>query len=379
LTNLAGIYIHIPFCSKACVYCDFHFSTSLKRKAEVIKAIASEIELQRHYLPGKEIQSIYFGGGTPSLLEENEIEYIIDNIRSHFHWDESTEITLEANPDDLGLKKIKMLKKVGINRLSIGIQSFDEKQLKFMNRSHTVDQSYSSIENARKIGIENFSIDLIYGLPGQTIKEWEEQLSKALELKPPHISAYALTVEPKTALSNWIKKGKVKAPADEMAAKHFEIAQKILGKAGYEHYEVSNFASPGKRAVHNSSYWEGKAYLGIGPSAHSYDGKSTRQWNVANNATYLKKIEQEEVPAEKEELTEKDRFNEKLMVSLRRAEGLSLTELNSGFDPVYLEYLKRESETLLEKGDLELKNGHLLIPPHRRFYSDGVAASLFYI
>ncbi len=343
----------------------------------MVKTLCREIELRQTYLLQKKLSSLYFGGGTPSLLTGKEIRLLIETVKKYFELDSKAEITLEANPEDLTLGKIEILKKAGVNRLSIGIQSFEENQLVFMKRSHTVEQSYKAIENARKMGIENFSIDLIYGLREMSLEEWRECLKIASKLKPPHISAYALTVEPKTALYNWIKKGKLKLLSDEIVARHFEQTQKYLAEVGYEHYEVSNFALKGKRAIHNSSYWRGKSYLGIGPSAHSYDGKS-RQWNVANNHTYLKEIWRGKIPAEKEELTLENRYNEMIMVSLRMIQGISIVDVNKKFGARFKDYLEKESASLVQKGDLMATDGYLSIPSERRFYSDGIASRLFY-
>ncbi len=375
---MSGLYIHIPFCRKACIYCDFHFSTSLKLKEEMVTALSDEIDLRSDYLSNKQLSSLYFGGGTPSVLEEEEIELLLEKTKQHFELNKEAEITLEANPDDLGIEKLDVIKRVGINRLSIGIQSFDDKQLKFMNRTHTAEQSLWAVENVRKMGIENFSIDLIYGLPGMSVEEWKGQLKKALQLKPPHISAYALTVEPRTALSNWVKKGKITEGKDEIVASHFELTQEMLGESGYEQYEVSNFALKGKKAVHNSSYWEGEPYLGIGPSAHSFNG-SSRQWNITNNHIYIRELSEGRLSAEKEMLSTKDLYNEMVMTSLRKREGLSLLSVRERFDEILWQHLLKESASLIEKGNLVEEKGYLYIPEKRRFYSDGIAAGLFYI
>lgn len=375
---MPGIYIHIPFCRKACIYCDFHFSTKLDRKGEMVEALGRELQLRQTYLDTREIKSVYFGGGTPSVLTADELSRIFEAIEENFEILPGAEVTFEANPDDLTEEKLRQLADSPVNRLSIGIQSFDEEDLSFMNRSHDARQALDCVENARRSGFENLTIDLIYGVPGRSEDHWRKQVEQALRLDVPHLSAYALTVEKETILENWIRKGKVEPVDDELAMKHFLILTEMLGAAGYEHYEISNFAKPGFRAVHNSSYWSGEAYLGLGPSAHSFNGDS-RQWNVANNHLYLSSIQADEVPAEKEILSQADQFNEMVMTSLRRMEGLDLTEVDHRFGVDFTAYLLREAVPLLEKGKLEKRDQRLLIPPRFRFYSDGIASSLFYI
>ncbi len=375
---MAGIYLHIPFCRKACVYCDFHFSTQFHRKGELVDALCAEMELQQSYLDTHDISSVYFGGGTPSVLTNSELEQIFDHLQRHFNILPGAEITLEANPDDLNPEKLKELQQLPINRLSIGIQSFDDDDLRFMNRTHDARQALQCVETARDFGFQNLSIDLIYGLPGRDEAHWEEQLAQAIALRVPHISAYALTVEKETVLENWIRKGKI-APLDEdMASRDFNLLHDRLQEAGYLHYEISNFALPGYKAVHNSSYWRGEPYLGLGPSAHSFNGDS-RQWNVSNNQLYISSITDGEMAIEKETLSPADRFNETVMTSLRQAEGIDLDRIDSEFGVEFSYFLQRESKPLLEKGQLVEQDRHLFIPAHQRFYSDGIASSLFYI
>lgn len=375
---MSGIYIHIPFCSKACVYCDFHFSTSLSKKKEVMDAICKEIELQKDYLEDKEINSIYFGGGTPSLMASEEWEQVFETIAKHYDISRNAEITLEANPDDLSKSKLKQLYSSPFNRLSIGVQSFDEEDLRFMNRSHNAVQAKECIEEARHVGFDNLTIDLIYGMPGRTEDHWEKQLSQALAFDLPHISAYALTVEKETVLENWIRKGKVQPVDEVLAERNYYFMGKILERAGYEHYEISNFAKPGHRAKHNSAYWQGVPYLGLGPSAHSFNGDS-RQWNVSNNHLYVKAIEENEVPMERENLTVAEKFNEMVMTSLRRCEGIDLDKVDHDFGAEFSEHLFEEAGPMLKSGKLVNENRHLLIPDIHRFFSDGIASSLFYI
>ena len=341
-------------------------------------AICKEIDLQKNYLEDKDVQSIYFGGGTPSLLNSDEWEAIFEKIADHFDIARHAEITMEANPDDLTPSKLRQLQSSPFNRLSIGIQSFDEEDLRFMNRSHNALQAVECIERSRDAGFENLTIDLIYGLPGHTEEHWEGQLEQALSFNLPHISAYALTVEKETVLENWILKGKVQPLDEVLAERNYYFLDKILSRAGYQHYEVSSFAKPGHRALHNSSYWDGVPYLGLGPSAHSFNGDS-RQWNVANNHLYLKAVQDGEVPCEKENLSVADQFNEAVMTGLRRAEGININLVDKRFGAEFSEHLMEEARPMLKDGRLEERDRHLYIPAHQRFFSDGIASSLFYI
>lgn len=375
---MSGIYLHIPFCNKACIYCDFHFSTSLAHKDEMVKALAKEISLREDYLESNSIKHIYFGGGTPSLLSSNELDFIFQKIYGQYNVIPDAEVTLEANPDDLGKEKLQELAKSAVNRLSIGIQSFDEEDLKLMNRSHNLQQAKDCVPMARAAGITNISIDLIYGIPGRDLNHWKRQLDEALQLDVPHISAYALTVERETVLENWIRKGRLVAPSEEDMAEQYQWLVSTLNKNGYEQYEVSNFAKKGFRAKHNSSYWSGAHYLGIGPSAHSFDGHS-RQWNVSNNYLYLSAINENEVPAEKEILSQADQFNEMIMTSLRRIEGIDLARIDERFGVDFTSFLQKEAQPLLKEGKLREENNQLFIPAEFRFYSDGIASGLFYI
>lgn len=375
---MPGIYIHIPFCRKACTYCDFHFSTSLARKEEMVAAICKEIELRKDYLNSTDIDTIYFGGGTPSLLSQDELFRIFETIGNHFNISKNAEVTLEANPDDLTDEKLEELSLSPVNRLSIGLQTFDEYDLRFMNRTHTAEQSKQCVARARDFGFDNLTIDMIYGIPGRDEAHWEKQLQQALELNMPHISAYALTVEKETVLENWIKKGKVPPVDDVIAERNFYFLSKILEEAGYEHYEISNFAKPGHRAVHNSSYWKGEPYLGLGPSAHSFDGNS-RQWNVSNNAIYISSLNEDELNFEKETLSIADQFNETVMTSLRRKEGIDINEIDEKFGVDFSNHLMAEAAALKKQGKLTQEGDRLYIPTPQRFFSDGIAAGLFYV
>mgnify|MGYP001418300895 FL=1 len=374
--NGFGLYLHIPFCKQACHYCDFHFSTSFKKKSELVNALCKELMLRKNELSGK-VETIYFGGGTPSLLSSEELSHIFETIYSNYKISENPEITLEANPDDLTLARIQELANSRINRLSIGIQSFFEEDLKLMNRAHNASEALECIKKTKEF-FENISIDLIYGIPKMSNKRWKKNLEIALNLNVPHLSCYALTVEPKTALKKFIEKGIV-PPVDEEAAKeHYEILLSETEKAGLENYEFSNFGKPGFHSRNNSAYWEGKPYLGIGPSAHSYDGKF-RSWNVANNTKYIKSIEAGELPSEQEFLSKEDKYNEYIMTSLRTKKGVSLERIENEFGKEYSAYLSKQAETALKNELLILEDNTLKISKKGKFLSDGIAADLFLV
>ena len=298
---MAGIYIHIPFCKQACHYCNFHFSTSLLRKNDFVNALLKEIKLQKEYLNDEIVETIYFGGGTPSLLQISDLRYIIDKIKQTFQVTKDAELTFEANPDDISVEKLTEWKEAGINRLSIGVQSFFEEDLKWMNRAHNQQQAIDNLQLATQ-HFNNITIDLIYGHPLLTDDKWKQNVEKVIALNISHISCYALTIEPKTPLHKMIKEKKKEDVDPGKQAEQFLLLMNWLNNAGYEHYEISNFAKPGNRSRHNSSYWQGKKYMGLGPSAHSFDGKS-RQWNVSNNNLYITAINKNEIPFEKEILT----------------------------------------------------------------------------
>ena len=377
---MSGIYLHIPFCKQACHYCDFHFSTSMRRKEEMLNAMEREIRMRKDELaiadqPKSEIQTIYFGGGTPSLLNPSEIERLISLIEDNFEIDPDAEITLEVNPDDLEASRIIELSKTPVNRLSVGIQSFRDEDLKFMNRAHDRMQALSSLEIACN-NFDNVSIDLIYGIPGLSQEAWKANLNQAFEFPIQHISSYALTVEPKTALDHFIRSGKCQAPDEDQARIHFEVLMEESAKHGFTHYEVSNFARAGYFSRHNTSYWQGKPYLGIGPSAHSYSGR-TRSWNVANNAKYLKGIERGEPDREIETLSETDRMNEMIMTGLRTTWGLSLDSFETEFGSQFAKKLLMSSDRFLHEGLLEVESGRLRATKAGFFLIDGIASDLF--
>lgn len=373
------IYIHIPFCKQKCSYCNFHFSTSLNFKDDMLAAMKKEIFLRKNELQNKSLQSLYFGGGTPSILSADEIKSLIDEVMKHFSFEKDIEVTLEANPDDLDKNFLKGLSGSPVNRLSIGTQSFFEADLKLMNRAHTANEAEDSIKRAQDFGFENLSIDLIYGSPTSNLEIWKENLHKTIALEVPHISSYALTVEPKTALENWISKGKVVSPKEEEQNREFYYLSDFLKDHGFEHYEVSNFAKPGFYSRHNSSYWKYKEYLGIGPSAHSYNGADIRSWNVANNPQYIKKLDAGLLAKEEEILSREDQFNEMIMIGLRTIWGVDLGSLQAKFDDRILEHFQREIKQKLGEEILVIENNHLKIPEKHWFMADGIASDLFIV
>jgi oxygen-independent coproporphyrinogen-3 oxidase len=327
---MAGIYLHIPFCKQACHYCDFHFSTNTGIRRELVNAMGEEISLQTRYLEGESIGSVYFGGGTPSLLSADEVRFLLDSVHRNFPIAADAEITLEANPDDLTPGRCSDLRAAGINRLSIGIQSFDDSILKYLNRAHASDMAIRSVGYAQAAGFTNISIDLIYAIPGLTNERWSADIDLALRLRTQHISAYTLTIEENTAFGKWRAKGRILPVSETVAAEQMELLVGKLSSHGFRQYEISNFALPGYESRHNGNYWNGGSYLGIGPSAHSYDGKS-RQHNVANNHLYMRALNQREIPAEREILLKEDQINEYILTTLRTDEGCDLEMLKSNF------------------------------------------------
>ncbi|MEL6152777.1 MAG: radical SAM family heme chaperone HemW [Bacteroidota bacterium] len=374
----AGIYLHIPFCKQACHYCDFHFSTQLRQKSPLLKALAWELHFQRIYLDALPVSTIYLGGGTPSLLTPVEVASLLKLIDELFICQDQMEITLEVNPDDLTLNKLYEFKLAGINRLSIGIQSFQPALLKALNRVHDRDKALRSVDLARETGFHNFSIDLMYAIPGSDLTEWKRDLAMAVALKPPHIAAYCLTIESRTAFERWQQQGKLQPVADEEAAQQFDALVSTLTAHGYEHYEVSNLCLPGYYAQHNMNYWKRGVYLGVGPGAHSYNGK-TRQHNVANNQRYIDSIHRGVVPCTVETLCRKDHINEYIMTSLRTQWGCSLAYLWEQ----YWYSLQRESKDYLESlvaRKLAVLSDHtLVLTPAGRLLVDQIATDLFVV
>lgn len=372
---MAGIYLHIPFCKQACHYCDFHFSTSFKHKKELLQALHQEIVLQKQYLEGEIIETIYFGGGTPSVLETSEINALLDVIFNNFSVREDAEITLEANPDDLNPQKILALKQTPINRFSIGVQSFFDEDLLWMNRAHRSFEAFTSIKTAQDAGFQNITIDLIYGYPLLGDEKWQHNLEQFFGLQIPHLSAYSMTVEPQTALASFISKKKQLPMNEEQSAAQFEFLMQSTEKHGFEHYEISNFSLPDWRSRHNSNYWKGVKYLGIGPSAHSFNG-GTRQWNVANNTQYLAALEKNEVPFSQETLSIQDRINELIMTALRTSEGLNLDFVDQVSPQTSISVLN-ESAVFIDKKWLIKTGNTLILSREGKLYADHISAQLF--
>ena len=373
---MSGIYIHIPFCKQACYYCDFHFSTSLKRKSEMINAIARELALRKNEV-NEVVESIYFGGGTPSLLNIEDLYFLIDAIHKNYRVSDIIEITLEANPDDLSKTKIIELSKTPINRLSIGIQSFYDDDLKMMNRAHSSEESGKCLSVATNY-FENITIDLIYGITNMSTDKWKQNLHKTFDFGISHISSYALTVEPKTALYNFIKTGKYPPLDENLASQHFDILVDETSAHGYVQYEISNFGKPDYYSKHNTSYWKGRAYLGVGPSSHSFNGKQ-RSWNVANNSKYLKGINANELSCEIETLSQSDKFNELIMTGLRTIWGVSLSRVEKEYGLEVKKELLRNGKNHIANDSLEIINDVLFVTRKGKFLADGIASDLFLV
>jgi oxygen-independent coproporphyrinogen-3 oxidase len=371
---MAGVYIHIPFCRQACHYCNFYFTTSQGNKDKFIEALLHEIELSKDYLEGEKIETLYFGGGTPSLLSASELQSIVSKLDNQYDLSGLKEFTLEANPDDLSAEKIKelsALQSLGLNRFSIGVQSFFDEDLKYMNRAHNSAEGLTSIKRVQDAGFQNITIDLIYGTPTMNDERWHKNLETVFGLGVPHISSYALTVEPKTNLDRRIKVGQSKPVSEEQAASQFNILMTEMKKAGYEQYEISNFARPGKYAIHNSNYWSGKKYLGLGPSAHSYN-RVARKWNIANNINYIESIAKGLIPFEEEILTPAQQINERIMTALRTMWGLNL----SIFAPRVADLIK-EDLSVIDPAHYVLANNTVILTNSGRMFADAIAASLF--
>jgi oxygen-independent coproporphyrinogen-3 oxidase len=373
---MAGIYLHIPFCKQACYYCDFHFSTSMKMKEDFTEVLLKELILQRDYLKDEAINTVYFGGGTPSLLSYDDISELLDTIYMNYNVNGIPEITLEANPDDLSNKKLKELSKTKVNRLSIGVQSFDDKDLRFMNRAHTANEAENCIKNAQDIGFENLTADLIYGTPTLSDEQWKSNLNKLNSLDIPHLSCYCLTVESKTALADFIRKGKAPDVDEQKSATHFEIMLEEMDKYGYDQYEISNFCKEGKFSEHNTAYWFGEKYLGLGPSAHSYNG-TTRQWNVSNNPLYIKSINENKIPYEIETLTNEQRFNEYILTSLRTKWGTDINKVEKDFGTEDKETLMNQVMNYLERGLIIKKDNHFFLTNKGKLIADTITSDLF--
>ena len=380
--SLSGIYIHIPFCKQACHYCNFHFATSLQFKDPLIAALIKEIQLAPFFTADTNaanniIQTVYLGGGTPSIIVIADIANIFTALRQKFSIAADAEITLEANPDDINAAALAQWKSIGINRLSVGIQSFVDEELVWMNRAHSAAESINCIEEILASGFDNFSIDLIYGSPLLSNKEWERNVAIAIEKKIPHIAAYALTIEPKTPLDKMIRLNKKEAVDVDKQAEQFLLLMQMMEKAGYEHYEISNFALPGNRSRHNSSYWQGKKYYGFGPSAHSFDGQK-RQWNIANNAQYIQSIHNDIIPCEAEILTPTQQLNEYIMTSLRTLEGLDVAFVARRFAGNFSEQVESASLKWIATNKLYKKGDAYILTSEGKLLADGIAADLFF-
>ncbi len=379
---MAGIYIHIPFCKQTCHYCNFHFSTSLQFKTKLVDCIVKEINIRKDFFntsTNKDItiETIYFGGGTPSILKKEEIDRILISVNQHFTLSEDVEISLEANPENLTTPYLKGLKEIGVNRLSIGTQSFDDALLKYMNRAHNSKEALVAIEKSLSAGFESLNIDMIYNIPGLTTKQWITSLEQLSNLAINHISCYALTVEPKTALHHFINKKKMLAPDERLMAEQFLITSEVLEKKGFEHYEISNYALKGQYSKHNTAYWQKQAYLGLGPSAHSYSPHK-RSWNIANNAKYIKAIVSEELPIEHEILSKKDQFNEYLMTGLRTTWGISISTIEKEFNSQFSNHIKNCLKTL-NNTYFDLTNNDIIkLTKKGWLWSDHLIGQLFY-
>lgn len=371
---MPAIYLHIPFCKQACHYCNFHFSTSLRYKDDVVKALCKEAVLQKDYTGKEIIDTIYFGGGTPSLLGLDDLQQILQTIRDHFPVDAHAEITLEANPDDITAKKLQDWKSAGINRLSMGVQSFFEEDLQWMNRAHHATEALSSIKLALDY-FDNITIDLIYGSPGFSNEKWKQNVQTAIDLGIPHLSCYALTVEPKTPLDKLIRQKEKQDVDPDLQSAQFLLLMEWMAAAGYEHYEISNFAKPGWRSKHNSAYWQGKTYLGLGPSAHSFNG-SERQWNVSNNNLYVTAIQKGELPAEKETLSPVQQLNEYIMTALRTMEGIRINILQEKH-AVDISAFRKKAAGYIHTGHIIEQNGSFILTNEGKLLADGIASSLF--
>lgn len=374
---MAGIYIHIPFCRQKCHYCNFFSIASTKMKSQLLESIHCEIKQRTDYIGDETVNTLYFGVGTPSLLDAYEMQALIDNLRRHYNVADEPEITLEANPDDLSEAWFASFTKTGINRLSIGIQSFFNEDLHYLNRVHNAKKAEQCIQLAREYGYENLTIDIIYGIPGLTNDKWRRNLDKLFSYEIPHISAYALTVEPKTALHTLINKGKMKPLIDEQQVQHFEILAKAMAEHGYEHYEISNFCKPGRYSKHNSLYWLGGNYLGLGPSAHSFNGES-RQWNVSSVGNYVKQRDFKNEVYDKEKLSLHQRYNEYVMTSLRTSWGCNLQHIENAFGKKYRKICEKAAQPYLDEGKLVLEQSTLYLTNSGKLFADGIAAEMFY-
>ena len=375
---MAGIYIHIPYCKQQCSYCNFHFRISQKDKVEMLKCINLELEMRQTYLKNKAINTIYFGGGTPSILSKSEIKFILDSIYNIYKIKENAEITLECNPDDLTENKLKALKEVGINRLSIGVQSFDDEDLKFMNRSHNATQSENCLKLAQQVGFNNITIDLIYGLPNQNLADWKKNLKKMFAFNIPHFSAYALTVENKTPLKYLVERKQIIPLNEKKVLEQFNTLMDMAAENGFVHYEISNFGKQGCFSKHNTAYWQSKHYLGIGPSAHSYNGKS-RSWNVSANKQYIQKILDRVEGVHQEILSKNQQYNEYIFTSLRTIWGANSETINVQFGIKFQSHFLKEVKKWESKKDIKKTEYTYTLTNSGKFLADAIASDLFIV
>jgi len=373
---MRGIYLHIPFCRQACRYCDFFFSVSLRNVDEYVDCLIKEIEIKAGEGQRAALETLYLGGGTPSVLAEKQHEKILDAIHRHFKFRDDAEWTIECNPDDLSPAYLEQLKRLGFNRISIGIQSFFEKDLKLMRRSHSSDQAEQSVRDASAAGFDNLTLDLIYGIPGQSLKEWEKNIEKALSLPVSHISAYHLTFEPGTVFDHWRKKGRLLPVHEEESVKQYRELRESLSGNGFDHYEISNFARNGKMSAHNMIYWSGKPYLGLGPSAHSYNG-SRRSWNISSLKKYMEGISTGVCINEKENLTVRERYHDYLITSLRTKWGADPEYIQQHFGEALLEHFSQKSKSFLEDGSLWTMDSHVAIHPDHWLIADHILREMF--
>ena len=374
---MASVYIHIPFCKQACNYCNYHFSTKLEKKDLLINSLLKEIQLRSNELKNNKVNSIYFGGGTPSILKKSIIKSLIDSVRHNFNLNKKIEICLEINPDDIKDGDIENYIEIGVNRISVGVQSFFDSDLALMNRRHNSEQATNVIEKVKK-NLKNYSIDLIYGIPNMTIEKWSKNLQTAISFSPPHISAYALTIEENTVFSDWVNKKKINLLSEEEVLNQFNFTLKFLEKKGYDHYEISNFGKRNFYSKNNESYWLGESYIGIGPSAHSFDGKY-RSWNISNNIKYINNIKLNKLPVRREKLSKNDKFNEYIMIGLRTIWGVSSKRVLNEFGKDYLSLIKEKSKKHIKSSNLFWDGEILRISNKAKFLTDGIASDLFII
>jgi len=372
---MAAVYFHYPFCRQACHYCNFHFSTQLNYQDDVLEAFEGEILLRKNEIPTA-LESVYFGGGSPSLLNPESIERLLHFIEKFTPINNEMEVTVEVNPDDVSELYLKQLRSIGVNRISMGLQSFSDLELRMMNRVHDAGQGIRALEWTAEY-FDNFSVDMIYGIPSSDLSSWQQNLEQLLTYDPPHLSCYALTVEPKTVLAHRVKNEEVIMLDDDIVKSQYDSMVHLLEQLGYENYEFSNFAKEGYYSVNNSNYWNGKPYMGIGPAAHSFDGKRKRSWNVSNNIKYIKSIREERLPAEHETLRENEAFNEYIMTSLRTSAGVSIDRINQSFGIHYSSYLEKQAEKHIIDQRLYWNGDVLKVSKKARFLTDGIASDLF--